>query len=88
MTLLEIAAYILAALIAIVIFRIFAKPLKGVLWLVLNSVLGGIGLFLFNTILGGTGFSIGINIVTSAVCGLLGLPGLLLLVILKIVFKA
>ena len=88
MTLLEIAAYILAALIAIVILRIFAKPLKSVLWLSLNSVLGGVGLFLFNTVFSQTGFYIGINIVTSAVCGLLGLPGLLLLIVLKVIFKA
>ena len=88
MTFLEIAAYILAALIAIVIFRIFAKPLKWVLWLALNSILGGVGLFLFNTVLEGTGFYIGINAVTSAVCGLLGIPGLILLIILKFIYKA
>ncbi|MBE7039464.1 MAG: pro-sigmaK processing inhibitor BofA [Ruminococcaceae bacterium] len=88
MTPLQIAAYIIAALIAILLFRIFAKPLKWVVWLSFNSLLGGIGLFLFNTVFSQTGFSIGINVVTSAVCGLLGVPGLILLIILKFVFTS
>lgn len=88
MTPLEIAAYIIAALIAVIILRIFVKPLKWVIWLSLNSLLGGVGLFLFNSVFLKAGFSIGINAVTCAVCGLLGLPGLLLLVVLRLVFGA
>ena len=86
MSIWEISAYILAIIIAVIILRIFSKPLKSVLWLCINSFLGGIGLILFNTVLASTGFSVAVNVVTSAVCGLLGIPGLVLLIILKLVF--
>ncbi|MBE7022341.1 MAG: pro-sigmaK processing inhibitor BofA [Ruminococcaceae bacterium] len=86
MTGLEIAAYLLAAALALVICRVFWRPLKSVLVMVANSLLGGLGLYIFNLAFSGTGFSIGINIVTAAVCGLFGLPGLVLLILLKFLF--
>ena len=82
----EIAAYALAAIIMLILCRIFIKPLKTVLILILNSVLGGIGLYIFNLIFASIGFSIGINPVTAAVCGMLGLPGLVLLILVKLLF--
>ena len=82
----EIAAYILAATLALILCRIFFKPLKGILLLVLNSLLGGIGLYIFNWIFAPTGFAIAINVVTSSICGLFGLPGLVLLILLKLLF--
>ena len=82
----EIAAYLLALFIAIIILRIFVKPLKGILWLCINSVLGGFLLFAFNTVFASAGFSVAINVVTASICGLLGIPGLLLIIILKFIF--
>lgn len=82
----EIAAYILAATIALIVCRIFIKPLKGIFILVLNSLLGGLGLYIFNLIFASFGFAIGLNPVTAAVCGMLGLPGLVLLILVKLLF--
>lgn len=82
----EIAAYLLAAALALILCRIFFKPLKGILVLILNSVLGGIALYIFNWIFAPFGFAIGLNIVTAAVCGMFGLPGLVLLILLKLLF--
>lgn len=86
MTFWEVAAYLIALGLVLLIGRIFYKPLKGLFLLLLNSILGGIGLFVFNMIFSGVGFTIAINAVTAAVCGLLGLPGLVLLIILKLIF--
>ena len=80
------AAYILSALLLLVVGRIFFKPLKGILFLVLHSLLGGVGLYIFNLIFRSIGFTIGLNPVTASVCGLFGLPGLVLLVLLKLLF--
>ena len=82
----EIAAYLLAAALALVLCRIFFKPLKGIFMLALNSLLGGVGLYIFNWIFAPLGFTIGLNVVTAAVCGLFGLPGLVLLALLKLLF--
>ncbi len=86
MSLGEVAAYILSLVLLLVIGRIFFKPLKSVLLLLLHSALGGAGLYIFNFIFAGTGFSIGLNIVTASICGLFGLPGLVLLIISKILY--
>ncbi len=81
-----VAAYVLSAVLLLIIGKIFFKPLKSILWLLLHSALGGAGLYIFNLIFAGTGFSIGLNVVTASVCGLFGLPGFLLLIISKFLY--
>lgn len=64
--------------------KIFIVPIKKVLKLVINSILGGVSIFFINLIGGIWGFHIGLNIFTSILVGLLGLPGAVCLVILKL----
>ena len=75
----------LACICFIFIFgKIFIVPIKKILKLVINSVLGGISIFLINMIGATFGFHIGLNIFTSILIGLLGLPGAVCLVIVKL----
>ena len=56
----------LACICFIFIFgRIFIMPLKKILKLVLNSVLGGVVIFIINLIGSSFGFHIGLNFFTS-----------------------
>lgn len=64
--------------------RVFIVPIKKVLKLVINSILGGVTIYLINLIGGTFGFHIGLNIFTSILVGLLGLPGTVCLVIVKL----
>ena len=64
--------------------RIFILPIKSILKLVLNSILGGLMIYLINLIGGLFSFHIGLNYVTAIIAGILGIPGVILLVILKI----
>ena len=64
--------------------KIFIVPIRKVLKLVLNSVLGGIIIYLINLIGTSFGFHIGLNIFTSIVIGFLGLPGVVCLIIVKL----
>ena len=64
--------------------KIFIVPLKKVMKLVINSILGGISIWLINLIGGGFGFHIGLNIFTSILIGLLGLPGAVCMIIVKL----
>ena len=58
----------LACICFIFIFgRIFIVPLKKILKLVFNSILGGVTIFIINLIGSGFGFHIGLNIFTSIV---------------------
>lgn len=64
--------------------KIFIIPIKKVLKLVINSILGGITIYLINLIGATFGFHIGLNIFTSILVGILGLPGAVCLVIIKL----
>lgn len=64
--------------------KVFIVPIKKILKLVINSVLGGVVIYLINLIGGTFGFHIGLNIFTSILIGLLGLPGAVCLIIVKL----
>ena len=79
---------ILTCIIVLFIFgKIFLWPLKSTLKLIFNSVLGGVCIYIINSIGANFRFHIGLNILTSVLVGLLGLPGALLLIILKIILR-
>lgn len=74
-----------ACIIGIFIFgKIFIVPIKIIAKLIINSILGVILLYLINLIGGIWGLHIGINVVTTLVVGILGIPGAILLTILTI----
>lgn len=74
-----------ACIIGIFIFgKIFIVPIKIIAKLIINSILGAILLYLINLIGGIWGLHIGINVVTTLVVGILGIPGAILLTILTI----
>ena len=75
----------LACICFIFIFgRIFIVPLKKILKLILNSILGGVVIFIINLIGANFGFHIGLNLFTSILIGLLGLPGVVCIIVVKL----
>ena len=70
------------------IWRVKWGDLVGMKWifkLILNSVLGGFLIYIINLIGGAWGLHIGLNIYTSILVGVLGVPGAIFLIILKII---
>ena len=67
-----------------IIGRIFIVPIKWILKLVFNSILGGILIFIINFIGGIWGVHIGINFYTSLLVGILGIPGAIFLIVIKL----
>lgn len=75
----------LACICFIFIFgRIFILPIKKILKIILNSIFGGITIYIINIIGSNFGFHIGLNILTSILVGLLGVPGVVVLVIIRL----
>ena len=75
----------LACICFIFIFgRIFIVPIRKILKIILNSILGGVVIYLINFIGANFGFHIGLNIFTSLMIGLLGLTGSVCLIIIKL----
>ena len=81
----NILTYLACICFLFIFGRVFIVPIKKVLKLVINSVLGGIAIFLINLVGANFGFHIGLNILTSILVGILGLPGAICLVIVKLI---
>lgn len=66
--------------------RLLIIPLKTILKIIFNSLLGGVLIYVINIIGAGYNFHIGLNIFTAVFVGILGIPGAILLVVLKLFF--
>lgn len=75
--------YILGLLIIFTVCKIFFKPLKVIFKFFFSSFLGLVLLFIINSFSHITGFYIGINPITALILGLLGVPGIIAIAILK-----
>ena len=73
------------ALLAVVV-RVFSTPLKLLLKVGLNTLLGLGALILLNAVSPVTGLSRGLNLFNALVVGVLGVPGLGLLLLVQWVF--
>ncbi len=60
-------------------------PIKIITKLIFNGVIGGVVLILFNLVGGLFGFFIPINPLSAVVVGILGIPGVILLLILQMI---
>lgn len=67
-----------------VIGKIFIVPIKWIAKLILNSILGGVLIWIINLIGGIWSFHIGLNLWTSILVGILGVPGALLLIFIRL----
>lgn len=75
-TIIVIAAIVLAVVIGL---KLLAKPIKFLFKLLINTVLGFVLLWLINFFGGEFGLLLEMNLRNAAIVGLLGIPGVLLL---------
>ena len=79
-----ILVFISCLAILIIFGKYFAFPVKKILKLIGNSILGAILIFLINLVGTSFNFHIGFSIINSVIVGILGIPGACLLVLLKV----
>ena len=82
-----ILAYAVGIILLFIVGRLLLVPMKVVLKLVYNGLLGAISLIVINYIGGLINFHIAFNIVTAFTAGILGIPGVILLIIIKLLFN-
>ena len=80
----NIIAFIACLFFLFIIGKIFIVPLKTIFKFILNSIIGGLIIYLINFIGGYFGFHIGLNIITSVFVGLLGIPGAVVVILIKL----
>ena len=80
----NIIAFVSCLFFLFIIGKIFIVPLKTIFKFILNSIIGGLIIYLINFIGGYFGFHIGLNIITSVFVGLLGIPGAVVVILIKL----
>lgn len=82
----KIILLLIAGLLLFGLIRLMLLPMRFLWKLLLNGACGVLMLWLVNLTAGLTGFSIPVNLVTAVVAGTLGLPGILLLGLVQLLF--
>ena len=80
----NIIAFVACLFFLFIIGKIFIVPLKTIVKFILNSFIGGLIIYLINFIGGYFGFHIGLNIITSVFVGVLGIPGAVVVILIKL----
>lgn len=77
--------YVGAIVLIFLVGKIFLWPLKIVLKLAASSLIGGLAILLINWVGAGFGVLIPLNLISAVIVGVLGIPGVVLLLILTII---
>ena len=77
--------YIIGIVLGCVLLVIFSKPIGMLLKAVVNSALGGVCIIAFNFVSQLFGFFIGVNALTAITVGILGIPGFVMLLMLRLI---
>ncbi|MGE5572895.1 MAG: pro-sigmaK processing inhibitor BofA family protein [Bacillota bacterium] len=80
-----VAAYAFGLFLLYIVAYILYVPLKMIVRLIYNTIIGGLLLWLVNLVGGVFGLSVAINPVTALTVGFLGIPGVVLIIALKYV---
>ena len=79
----QLLSILLVAFLIVVLIRILSAPLRLAIKLLANAVSGLVALILVNFLSPVTGVYLGLNLVNALIVGILGLPGLVLLILAK-----
>ena len=82
--LLSILAIFLAIGAVYILGMLLVLPIKLIVRLIINGIIGAIALIVFNLFGSYLGVTIGVNPITALMAGFLGVPGVLLMIFVKI----
>ena len=80
----SIIAFLSCIFFLFIFGKLFIVPFKTIFKLIINSILGGIIILIINMVGKIWGFHIGLNIITAIFVGLLGIPGAIAIILLKL----
>jgi len=85
MDFLVIVAYVAGVLILYALGKMLLIPLRSIFNLIVNAVIGGGVLLVINFIGSFWGFVVGVNPITALIVGMLGVPGVALIIALRLI---
>ncbi len=77
--------YLACLIIIFIVGKLFFLPIKSIVKLLINSILGGILIYIVNIVGISFNFHLGLNFGTAVFSGLFGIPGVICLIVLKCV---
>lgn len=80
-----IAAYLVGLLLLYVFGRVLVVPIRILMKLLINGLIGGVVLLLFNLVGGIFNLSIAVSPLNAIIVGVLGIPGVILILIFQMV---
>lgn len=78
----EFIPYIIAVLVVFIVLKILALPMKLIIKVLINSIIGGIVIYGLSLI----GIGLTITWLKAGIVGLLGIPGVIIALIMQFVF--
>lgn len=76
-----ILAFIFGLVLLVIFGRLLVIPIRLIIKLIANGIMGGVFLLLFNLIGGLIGLNLTITPLTAIIAGFLGIPGIIILLI-------
>lgn len=80
-----IGAYLLGLLLLYVLAKALVVPIRILIKLLINGLIGGVALLLFNLVGGIFNLAIAINPLNAIIVGILGIPGVIIILILQMI---
>ena len=80
-----VIAYLTGIIVLFILVKVFIVPIKWLCRLLINSILGVIFIWIINVTCASVNFYIGLNIYTALFIGILGVPGALALIAIKLI---
>ena len=80
----EIISVVAVVAFAFIFIKLISAPIRWILKLLINAACGFVSLFLLNMLSGFTGIVFDLNLFSSVLVGLLGLPGVGILLVIKL----
>jgi inhibitor of the pro-sigma K processing machinery len=78
-------AFLAGLVILYIVGMLLVVPIKILIKLLINGIIGGVLLWFFNLIGGIFGLFIAINPLNAVIVGILGVPGVILLLVLQLI---
>ena len=82
----DIIMLMIAVCVVLVIVMLFSNPLKALARVAVSGAAGAMGMLAVNTMLAPFGVSVGINLITVLIVGILGIPGFIMLYVTSLIF--
>lgn len=83
MSISPVLAFVIGVVLLAIVLKIIAFPIKRIIQLVINAIVGGLLLYIINIFGASIGFTLDITWWSALIVGVLGVPGVIIVAIIQ-----